>query len=241
MRSLGSTFASLESDADVARAIAKSSANSDLLYDRPEVATYISKAILTRLPLILTGSDIVAREIRSAAPHAVHVVGFKAPGGFVRSVGAVAHYFDGVYVLLTGPEALSWSPYFLGRNIWHMMRYDRRTFVGLTYASGPITPSSLAAALNGAVQVHGSYGAVADDAIKLVKTFWPELTKLPDLVPLLGKLAATARPKFSKQIVKECLAPAKLDARLFRKHLRAEKAALEYAKQGQSVREGLCA
>jgi hypothetical protein len=217
------------------------SANTYLLYNRPEFAEYINRAILTRSPLILAGNNRMARSILKSGCSAVHLAEFKASQDFVQSIASVARYFDGVYVLVTEQEPLSWPPYQLCRAICYGMRFDQRTYVGLSYAAGPITPSSLAVSLSGAVQVSGIYRTPADNVVNFVKTFWTELATIPDVVPLLGKLAASAKPNFSKRIVAECLAPAGLDARLFRKHRRAEKAALEYARLCQCVREGLCA
>ncbi|MEY2502909.1 MAG: hypothetical protein QOI07_3243 [Verrucomicrobiota bacterium] len=233
--SIGRSSIAMSCDADMMRFIKKAGGGSDLPHKRPEIATYLRRAIASRLPLILTGNKNLARLIRKANCPAIFLSISNRTSRFIESIAAASYYFDGTYFLMSGQEPFGWDTYELCRDMAAARRFSEQPFVGLSYIRLPITTVSVAAALSKAVAPqYTRYGDTAGDAINFIKTFLPELAVIPNLESSLAKLASTAAPKFSKQIESEILPCAGLNRRLFRKYR-------EHARLSQEVRLALCA
>ena len=233
---------SMDCDADMVRFMKKTSGGSDFLRQNAEIAKYLEKKIMGARPLILTFDKRLARSIRKAGCPATPLPESNTIRGLTQSIAAATFYFDGTYFLMSGQEVFNWRTYELCRDVAAAHDFGKRPFVGLSYVGLPISTVSVATALMNAVGVqYTSYGDTGYDAINFIKTFLTQLVGTPNLESSLAKLAARARPRFSKQIETEILPRAGLDVPLFRKYLRAEKIAVEKARLGQEVQRALCA
>src|SRR3954467_10052061 len=163
-------------DADMMRFIKKPGGRINLPHKRPEIATYLRKAVASRLPLILTGNKNLARLIRKASCPAIFLSISDTTDSFIESIAAASYYFDGTYLLMSDQEVFGWDTYELCRDVAAARRSREQPFVGLTYVVLPITTASRVAALSKAVAPeYNRYGDTAGDAINFFKMFLPEL------------------------------------------------------------------
>jgi hypothetical protein len=238
---LGGPFDSLTCDADLHRLMKNSVAETDVISKSAEVAKYVEGAIMSRTPLVLTDDELFARSVQKAGCPAVPWPKPKPTEDFIESIAAVAPYFDGIYVLMSDQSVFTLRPYQLCYSINLAHRFNRRAFSRLGYLGLPVTTPTLALALENAVPGGSRFHEVENDAIDLIKAFLPRLALLPDFESSLARIAARSRPKISKRIAAEILPHSEVDAPLFRKNLRAEKARIEYARLDREVQSALCA